>query len=246
MKKNLFLIWLVLVLLAISIGLYIVFSLIFGNMRATNENLASAAIFLPIQLIIVVVIVDRLIENRDKQIKLDKLNVVAGVFFSELGERMLTSFNCAARDRDRLFRALGIKASWTLKEFKAADAFSKGISNEINVHQVDLEAIKVLLQENRPFLVLLLENPTLLEHDGFTDMVLSILHLADELIARNSLNNLPKNDINHIEVDINRAYSSTVAEWLEYMRHIKSDYPFLYSLYVRIHPFQENPSAIIS
>jgi len=32
------------------------------------------------------------------------------------------------------------------------------------------------------------------------------------------------------------------AEWLLYVEHLKADYPYLFSLVVRMHPFQEAPS----
>ena len=34
-----------------------------------------------------------------------------------------------------------------------------------------------------------------------------------------------------------------IAEWIAYMRHLKSDYPYLYSLAVRTNPFDPNASA---
>jgi hypothetical protein len=37
-----------------------------------------------------------------------------------------------------------------------------------------------------------------------------------------------------------------VAEWVAYAKHLKADYPFLFSLVVRTHPFQTHPSATVT
>jgi hypothetical protein len=42
-------------------------------------------------------------------------------------------------------------------------------------------------------------------------------------------------------VDIKRAYSLLITEWLAYMEHLRQDYPFLFSLAMRTNPF--DPSA---
>jgi hypothetical protein len=59
------------------------------------------------------------------------------------------------------------------------------------------------------------------------------------------MENLPPQDVAHIQIDIERVYRALVIEWLDYMRHVKVSYPFLYSHYLRVHPFQLHPSAIV-
>ena len=43
-----------------------------------------------------------------------------------------------------------------------------------------------------------------------------------------------------------RAFTALAAEWLDYVQHLKSHYPYLFSLVLRTHPLQENPSAIVT
>ena len=87
----------------------------------------------------------------------------------------------------------------------------------------------------------LLENPNLLEHDEFTDLLWAVFHLIEELEVRRSLDRLPGSDMNHLSVDIKRAYSHLIREWIMYMRHLQQDYPYLYSLAARTNPM--NPDA---
>ena len=39
-----------------------------------------------------------------------------------------------------------------------------------------------------------------------------------------------------------RAYVLLIREWLDYMSHLRTDYPYLYSLAVRTNPFDPEAS----
>ena len=54
-----------------------------------------------------------------------------------------------------------------------------------------------------------------------------------------------ESDLAHLSVDIERMYDNLASEWLDYVQHLKSSYPFLFSLILRTHPFQESPSAVV-
>jgi hypothetical protein len=68
---------------------------------------------------------------------------------------------------------------------------------------------------------------------------------SDELEARASLGDLPQSDLDFLANSIHRVYRLLAAEWITYMEYLKSDHPFLFSLILRIHPFQEKPSPIV-
>ena len=85
----------------------------------------------------------------------------------------------------------------------------------------------------------LLENPNLVEYESFTNLLLAILHLTDELANRHYLKKLPESDYNHLSEDVKRVYNQLILQWLDYMRHLKRDYPYLFSLALRINPFDE-------
>jgi len=60
------------------------------------------------------------------------------------------------------------------------------------------------------------------------------------------MKNLPGTDLEHIAGDIKRVYGHLAAEWVSYVEHLKLNYPFLFSLVVRTHPFQEQPSPVVT
>lgn len=94
------------------------------------------------------------------------------------------------------------------------------------------------------FVLRLLENPNLLEHEIFTDMLWAVFHLSDEIMARENIADLPQTDKDHLAIDIERAIRAVLVQWVSHMEHLKSDYPYLFSLAVRKNPF--NSKAIIN
>jgi hypothetical protein len=90
-----------------------------------------------------------------------------------------------------------------------------------------------------------IENPDLIEHGAFTELLWATIHLWDELMSRKNLTGLPETDLAHLANDARRVYSNLVGQWLDYLLHLKRRYPYLFSLALRTNPFNENPSTII-
>jgi hypothetical protein len=122
----------------------------------------------------------------------------------------------------------------------------RALDTEIDLSLINREALKTHLAEQRAFVLGLLENPNLMEHERFTDLLWALLHLGEELEARVNLRELSPADEAHLRVDARRAYSALLGEWLFYVEHLKADYPYLFSLVVRMHPFQDAPSPTIT
>ena len=68
-------------------------------------------------------------------------------------------------------------------------------------------------------------------------MLWAVSHLSEELSARGDLKDLSTLDRRHLELDLARAYGRLLGEWLLYVRHLKADYPYLFSFAVRTNPF---------
>jgi hypothetical protein len=202
--------------------------------------------FLPLEVLLVVLIIERLLGRREQQNKLQKLNMVVGAFFSDIGNYLLGDLLQQFDNKADISRHLNVTESWTKKDFKNAAAYAFQLQIEVDCHKVNLEKLKSFLAEKRIFLLTMLENPNLLEHDRFTDLLWAVTHLDEELEARQSVTNLPDNDLIHIANDIQRLYDHLASEWLDYIEHLKTNYPHLFSLILRTHPFQKNPSPVFT
>jgi hypothetical protein len=245
MRKHGFLVAAAIILLATSVMLYLIHYLIFRDAHHIYIYLLGDFAFLPLQVLLVGLIIDRILSWREKQAMLTKMNMVVGVFFSEMGTRLLGDL-LPGFDRPQIIAYLGVRPNWNANDFRQAKAFADSLKPQADCRAINLEALKDFLSHERDLVLRLLENPNLLEHERFTDMLWAVSHLAEELEARSQLQNLPKSDEAHIGADIGRAFGALAAQWLEYVQHLRSNYPYLYSLVLRTHPLQDHPSATVT
>jgi len=84
-----------------------------------------------------------------------------------------------------------------------------------------------------------------LEHESFTELLRAVFHLREELLSRRDLIQLPDSDYAHLALDIRRAYTFLVHQWLDYMKYLKKNYPYLFSLSMRTNPFDPGASAVV-
>jgi hypothetical protein len=171
--------------------------------------------------------------------------MVIGAFFSELGNNLLRNLLQYFRNKEEISKNLNINASWTKRDFHKAAEFAYHLPVDVDP-SIDLVELRQFLSAKREFLLTLLENPSLLENDRFTDLLWAVTHLDEELEARQSLGNLSGRDLEHITGDIRRMYDHLASEWLDYAEHLKLNYPYLFSLILRTHPFQEHPSPLVT
>jgi hypothetical protein len=226
-----------------SVLLYFLHYNIFHDSHHIFIYLLGDMAYLPLEVFLVVVVIERVLARREKHSMLQKMNMVIGAFFSEIGNFLLADLVKHFDNREEISHNLNVSGTWTLKDFKKADAFAYKLKIDLDIRKIDLEAMKKYLSQKRIYLLTLLENPNLLEHDRFTDLLWAATHLDEELEARASLKNLSNADLKHLAVDIERMYDHLASEWLDYVQHLKANYPFLFSLVLRTHPFQPNPSA---
>jgi hypothetical protein len=244
MKKRLsWRVSLALFLLGLSALLHYIHFLIFRDAHHIFLYLLGDIAFVPISLLLVTLIFEHILEAKQKEATAHKLNMVLGVFFNEVGNPLVKHFLPLETDNPTILEHLRVKADWPLKTFVQARKLLKDFNYKVDAARLDLLALRDFLTQKRTFLMLLLENPNLLEHEQITDMLWAIFHLTEELIARRDLRHLGARDLEHLSGDSKRAFVQLILEWIEYMKHLKVDYPYLYSLAVRINPFDPGAAA---
>ncbi|MCP4231951.1 MAG: hypothetical protein GY771_17620 [bacterium] len=235
------------VLIAISVILYLAFSLTFQkDAHHIFEEVFAHIAFLPIHVLIITLIIHGLLNVREKRAMLKKLNMVIGTFYGEIGTDLLALLLNFDRNPKRISEILLVENGWSDRQFKAARKSVGEFRIEIDARDANLDELRTFLHEKQVFLLRLLENPNLLEHDAFTDLLWAVFHLADELNHRDDLNELPVTDYSHLSGDIRRAYIALIMEWLPYMKHLKEMYPYLFSLAVRSNPFDADASITVN
>jgi hypothetical protein len=183
--------------------------------------------------------------KRERQERMKKINMVLGVFYSEIGNHLLSLFSSYDPEIESLSQHLLVKAGWTAREFRELQRLISQHNFTVDMTRVNLVALHDLLAGRRNFLVRLLENPVLIEHEAFAETLLAIFHLTEELSYRPDLCHTTEADGKHLSGDISRAYQSLLNRWLYYMENLEEHYPYLFSLALRINPFDPKASPVL-
>ncbi len=233
-------------LVALSGLIYLIHFALFRDAHHIFIYLVGDIAFVPIEVLLVTFIIHRLLTQREKRAMLEKLNIVIGAFFSEVGTALLNSFSSFDPESQRVKNELVVEGNWSDREFVIAAERLKRCAYEVRGREGDLYDLKSFLTAKRDFMLRLLGNPNLLEHDSFTQLLWAVFHLTEELSHRKSLSDLPGSDLKHLSGDIRRAYVLLISQWLAYMRHLKENYPYLFSLAIRTNPFDPEASPVVS
>ena len=234
------------ILVVFSIVVYAIKFLVLGDPENTYNYLFNAIGFLPINVLLVTLVINELLSVRSKRERLEKMNMVIGTFFSDVGTRILAYISDSDQDLDRIRAHLIVSNAWSEEDFSRIRKDMGQYPFEASLTPDNLQEIAAFLHQNRNLLLRLLENPVLLEHQDFTNLLRAVFHLNEELERRDALTDLPESDFSHLTGDVNRVYRLLSYEWLSYMRYLENNYPYLFSLAIRTNPFDQDASVIVT
>ena len=232
-------------LVVLSVIFYFIHYAIFRDLHHIFVYMIGDIAFVFIEVLLVTLIIHQLLSVREKRARLEKLNMVIGVFFSEIGAGLVTYFSDFDPKLEKIKQELIVRPNWSEKEFSVVSKRLKSYDYGVEIQKVELEYLRDFLVGKRDFLLRLLENPNLLEHESFTELLRAVFHLTEELQGREDISQLPDSDYEHLAGDIKRAYVLLVQHWLDYMKHLKDNYPYLFSLAMRTNPFDQSASPIV-
>ena len=203
-----------LTLVMLSALVYFIHFLIFRDAHHIFIYLIGDVAFVFIEVLMVTLIIHRVLSVREKRSMLEKLNMIIGAFFSEVGTSLLTYLSDFDPALNTIKKELVVNTKWSGKEFSMVRKNLKNFAYEVEIRKINLEYLRNFLIGKRNFLVRLLENPNLLEHESFTDLLWAVFHLTEELGARKDIKQLPDTDYRHLSGDIKRAYKLLFREWI--------------------------------
>ena len=223
-------------LIALSLLLHYGHYLIFNDLHHTLIFLFADIAFIPMEVFFTTLVLDKFLEKRQNQHLFEKLNMIIGVFYTEVGTRLLHEFAESDDDIEDLKENAIVNLNCNETTFKQLEKIVENHKYEVNMGKVDLNSLRNLLDKEKDLLINLITNPTLLEHEEFTEMMMSIMHLREELDSRCS-EHMEDYEINHISADISKAYGYLAKEWVRYMKYLKDNYPQLFIKAVISNPF---------
>ena len=208
-------------LIAVSVIIYAVKFLFFGDNGASNtlSYIFNSLGFLPINILIVTLIINRLLTMRAKREQQEKTRMVIGLFFSEMGDTLLRKMVQWDKSPETLRENMMVKNTWTNGQYAAAKDHASKLFTRTVPSPDDLNDIRELFIRNHDFMLRLIENPVLLEHNTVSKLLQDLFHLGEELESRSDLRTLPATDLAHLTGDVNRVYCQLTTAWLEHMKY---------------------------
>ena len=107
-------------LVILSALLYVANYFIFHDLHGVLFYIGIDIAFLPIEILFVVLVIQNAISSREKKQMMEKLNMVIGAFFSELGTDLLGAITKFDPDTEHIKDDLLINNNWSEKDFKRA------------------------------------------------------------------------------------------------------------------------------
>lgn len=190
-------------------------------------------------------ITDFFVNRREEVFRHQKLNMVTGLFFSEMGNDLLKECTQLDPESGNLASTLKINGEWENKDFKTALMLVKQNQYKVDSYRGDFLLIREFIQSKGDLLLNLIANPVVEEHENFTELLRAIFHFRNELLNRSDLSELPEQDRKHLEGDIVRIYNLLIIEWVNYMQYLKESYGYLFSLAMRTNPFDSTADVTI-
>ncbi|MCF8026306.1 MAG: hypothetical protein K9K82_12565 [Desulfobacteraceae bacterium] len=235
-------------LIILAASLHFLHYFVFGEVSHLLSFLGKKIAFVPLEVLFITLILHKLLTIHERGMQKKNMNTLTAAFFSEIGNNLLKIFKKTVIINREQSDILSVNKNWSNRDFDRAAELLKKIGSEFDmaIDTNTLQELKNILSEKRQYLLLLLGNPGLIEHETFSDMLWATFHLADELFFRTEIESLPQSDVNHLKNDARRVYLGLLEQWFYNLKHLKREYPYLYSLEMRLNPFDSESNVVIN
>jgi hypothetical protein len=201
----------------------------YGDLTPVTQAGKTLSIFLILAgtgsfLALLATVIETLVSGEEKAKRAENLHMTVGVFFSEIGNGLLESIKC--KNAGMVKERLSAIKEWDRKGFEAAKKEIESMTLEISLDQAGMKKVGAFLSAKRDLLLRFLENPNLLEHETFADLLQAVFHVLEELETRKGI--IAKEE-RHVEEDLRLVYHLMIREWIEYVRYLKFNYPHFFT-----------------
>lgn len=226
-------------LIVLSLFLHYLHYKIFNDLHHTLIFLFADIAFIPMEVFFTAFVIEKFMESREKNHKMEKLVMIKGIFFSEFGEDLLEEFSKGDSNIKSVTKEAVINKEWKEEDFKELEKIVKNHDFSIDTNKIDLEKVKFILRNKKDMIISFIGNPTLMEHEVFSELLMSLYHLIQEFDDKyyNDICSCCNDD--HIGKDIAICYRKLSEIWVRYMKHLKNEYPQLFIKAMLHNPFDK-------
>ena len=210
------------------------------NAYWANFLLLHELALMPLEFVVVTLGLEKIMELSHKRENQAKISMIESLFFSESGSDMLRYLVSCDADQDvqQLRSIMNVQRDWSIKQIRQAKNAVKTITYEVDISKVDFFGLHYHLSTRHSYFLKIIENPALSGHERFTELLLHIYHLWEELEYRTDLYNLPEADRIYLCEIANSVYRELAVEWMQNATDLLLHQPERLDHVLRTNPFQ--------
>ena len=205
----------VLLLLCTSVVLYVLHYLVFRDLHHLGIFFLHELAGMPLEVILVSLFFDKLIEKTHEEENQSKLSIIETLFFNESGGNMLRYLSSFDPNFSQLASILSVRMDWKSIDYQAARLHLKDYPFHLDVEKVDFFGLHYHLDERHAYYRNILENPALTQSSEFTELVMKIYLMWEELDCRTDLYNLDLHEKHYLGELLTEIYEELVVYWLD-------------------------------
>lgn len=233
---------LIIALLCLSAFFYVLHYLIFRDFHHIAIFALHDIAFLPIEVILVSLVFERVLDEAHHEEQRGKANMIQSIFFNESGFDMLRYLVMCDPNSHNLCSAMQVTEEWQRPDFEKAIRFAEQYTYSLSPERIDFFALHYHLENRHKYFLKVIENPALMDHENFTDLILSMYHLWEELDYHTDLYQLSEKDKDYLCSITGEIYQLLTREWLLNVIYTKKHHQHRLAHAVRVNPFAFSPA----
>lgn len=230
---------LILLLLCASALLYAIHYLIFRDLHHLAIFGLHELAFVPLEVILVTLGLDQLVEKTHREEARSKVSIIETLYFNESGGTMLRYLTSFDPDAARLRELLQVTQDWRSSDFRQAIRQLKSYPFLLDLDRIDFFGLHYHLSQRHEYYRSMLENPALTQSEAFTEMIMKIYLLWEELDGRTNLYQLPEKDRSYLAELLHEIYRELTEYWLDNVYNHSIHNRFRLHRAIESNPFME-------
>lgn len=230
---------LILLLLCASALLYAIHYLIFRDLHHLAIFGLHELAFVPLEVILVTLGLDQLVEKTHREEARSKVSIIETLYFNESGGTMLRYLTSFDPDAARLRELLQVTEDWRSSDFRQAIRQLKSYPFLLDLDRIDFFGLHYHLSQRHEYYRSMLENPALTQSEAFTEMIMKIYLLWEELDGRTNLYQLPEKDRSYLAELLHEIYRELTEYWLDNVYNHSIHNRFRLHRAIESNPFME-------
>ena len=223
-------------LIIFSIFFYLVNYMTFHDTTFIEKYILVQLGFLPLSVLLVTIVLNSLMVRKERMERMEKLNIVIGSFFADVGKDLLRYISKYDSNIWNLVHHLGMLKEDPENFYKLKELIEKR-NYTVNFDRINIYELKKYLMEKREMVINFLGNPVIIEHEAFTDLLWMLIHTTEELRRTVNFDAIKPEDRDDLEDDIEMLYRLLAHEWVKYVHYLQSNYPHIYRYEIKTNPF---------